>query len=131
MSDTIDALVTALKAEFTDVIFTPTIPSTVSPPSVVVAPGDPFLESSTTGATGMVMERWDILTAVSVAEPGPGIDKMRDLSLRVRRAVSSVGGVWRNASGARRLQGAAENEPTVVSVNTVTFLYNAANHLTP
>lgn len=132
MSDTLDALVTALAVEFDDdVIFSPTIPSQVSAPAVVVAPGDPFLEPSTTGTGGMVLERWDILTAVSVAEPGPGIDLMRNLSLRVRNVVSSVGGVWRNASGARRLQGTGENTTTVVSVNEITFQYNANNHLTP
>lgn len=132
MSSTLDALITALTAEFTDeVIFMPTIPSTISAPSVVVAPGEPWLEPSTTGTAGMIQERWDILTAVSVAEPGPGVDLMRNLSLRVRKAVSGAGAVWRNASGARRLAAMGDQTQIVFSLNTVTFNYNADNHLTP
>lgn len=128
MSDTIDALVAALTEEFDDdVIFTPTVPSTVSAPSVTVAPGEPFLEPSTT--SGIVLERWDILTAVSVAEPAPGIDLMRNLSLRVRKVVLGVGGVWRNASGARRLAAMGDQTLIVFSLNSVTFQYDPTQHL--
>lgn len=115
----ISDLVEALKAEFdNEVIFSPSVPSVITAPSVIVSPGDPYL---IVGTQGTVEETWSILVAVSVKEPGPGIDLMRELSLRVRRTVVSQGAVWRQAAGPRRVS--AENTQTVVSVNTVAFKY--------
>lgn len=130
MSSTLDAIVAALAAEFTtEVVFSPTIPAVLTAPSVVVAPGDPFIEPSTQGgiAGGGVQERWDILCVVSITSPKEGIDAMRNLSLRVRRAVSTTGARWNQASGARRL--ATDNSLNVFSLNTVTFIYDPSQHL--
>jgi hypothetical protein len=83
-----------------------------------VAPGDPFLVPATHGT---VEEHWDVLVAVSVKEPGLGMDLMRELSLRIHRAVGVEGAVWRRASGWRRF--GVDNAQTVVSLNEVTFKY--------
>ena len=115
----IDKLLEALTAEFDgDVIFSAWVPSQLTPPQVVVAPGDPYLQPSTHGT---VEETWDVLVVVSVKEPGPGIDQMRDLSLRVRGAAMSVGALWRRAGGPRR--STVENSQTVISVNEIAFKY--------
>lgn len=131
MSSTLDAVIAALAAEFTtEIIFSASIPSVLTAPSVVVAPGDPFIEPSAIGGgsgDGLVVERWDILCVVSIAEPGEGIKTMRNLSLRVRRAVGKNGAVWAQASGARRI--ASDNSNTVFSLNTVSFIYDPAQHL--
>lgn len=133
MSSTLDAIVTALTAEFTtEIIFSASIPSVLTAPSVVVAPGDPFIEPSAIGGgsgDGLVVERWDILAVVSISSPKEGIDTMRNLSLRVRRAVGKNGAVWAQASGTRRL--ANDNSLNVFSLNTVSFIYDPAQHLTP
>ena len=129
MSSNLDALVAALTAEFTlEVVFSPTLPSSLTAPSVVVTPSDPYIEPRTGGAN-LVTENWDVLVAVNIAEVGPGIDMMRDLSLRVRRAAAGTGATWRSASGPRRLAG--ETTAIVFSINEVSFYYNPQDHLTP
>jgi hypothetical protein len=128
MSSTLDAVVAALTAEFTlEVVFSPSIPAVLTAPSV--APGDPFIVPSTQGgiAGGGVQEMWDILCVVSISSPKEGIDAMRNLSLRVRKAVTSTGARWQQASGARRL--ATDNSLNVFSLNTVSFIYDPAQHL--
>lgn len=130
MSSNLDAVIAALTAEFDlEVVFVPTLPTSLTAPSVVVAPGDPYLEPYAQGGIGggMVLERWDILAVVNVSEPKAGLDLMRDLSLRVRRAVTVTGAVWDEASGPRRL--ATEQSSLVFSVNTITFKYDPAQHL--
>jgi hypothetical protein len=128
MSSNLDAVVAALTAEFDlEVVFVSSLPSTLTAPSVVVAPSDPFLEPSTI-APGFVEEQWDVLAVVSWAEQAPGLDQMRNLSLRVRRAVSGAGGSWRGSSGPRRM--ATETSSLVFSVNTVVIKYDPAQHLT-
>lgn len=132
MSSNLDAVVTALTAEFNlTVVFVPSLPTSLTAPSVVVAPGDPFQEPYVGGgiAGGGVLERWDILTVVSWSEQKPGLDLMRDLSLRVRRAVLGTGAAWRGASSPRRL--ATQQSNVVFSVNTVEFAYDPAQHLPP
>ena len=119
----IDKLVEALSAEFQgDVIFVASVPATITPPSVIVAPGEPFLNPGTMGA---VEENWRVLVAVSIKEPKLGIDKMRDLSLRVRRAVQKVGGLWRLTGGP--YAASQTNSQTVISANEITFKYLPPN----
>ena len=118
MSSMIERLVEALTHEFAnEVVFQPFMPATLTIPSVVVSPGDPFLIPAT---HGMVEERWDVLVAVAMKDGGSGILQMRDLSLRVLRATVSVGGIWREASGPRRL---TDDRQSVVSSNTISFRY--------
>jgi len=115
----IEKLVEALTAEFQgDVVFTASVPPTITPPSVVVAPGEPFIVPSTHGT---VQESWRVLVAVSIKEPKTGIDKMRELSLRVRKAVVSVGGLWVQAGGPYQAQ--QTNALTVISANEVHLKY--------
>lgn len=110
----------ALSAEFaSEVIFHPAPPSVISAPSVAVIPGDPFLEPET---QGLVRERWDVWVAASLKSPDRGAADMREISLRVMRAAHSVGGVWRNASGPRRL--AESQTMQIVSVNRIDFKYS-------
>jgi len=128
VSSNLDALVAALTAEFTlEIVFQPSLPSQLTAPSVVVVPSDPFLEPSAVGGAGLVQESWDVLCAVSISEVAPGIDQMRDLSLRVRRAASGTGATWRSASGPRRLAG--ETTAIVFSINEVSFYYHPEDHL--
>jgi hypothetical protein len=113
------SLVSALSTEFTDsdVSYAAAIPTTFTAPSVVVAPGDPFLSPGTYGA---ITEVWDILVVVSFRDKAAGLVQMRDLSLRVRRVVSSVGARWVSASGPRVRQ-EEQNKDFVISVNRIEF----------
>lgn len=109
----------ALAAEFAgEILFVPTIPSSLSPPQVIIIPGDPFLSPSTHGA---IEENWDVTVAVSVKEPKPGFDMMRDLSLRVMRVCHQAGAVWDQAGGP--LSSTLTNTQTVISRNTIRFKY--------
>ena len=132
MSTTLDAVVEALRDEFElDVAYASKPPTTLTAPSIVVAPSwdENYLEPATTGgvASGLILERWNILVVVNISDPGEGLRMMRDLSLRVRKAIMNTGAVWRNASGAR--QSATDNSNVVFSVNSIDFKYDPAQHL--
>lgn len=116
-----EALVTEFEEEGAEVVFAPAIPNTFVAPSVVVAPGDPFLTPSTM-APGAVVETWEVLVCVNFGDKAAALTQMRDLSLRVRKAVSGVGAVWRQASGPRRRDGET-NKNLILSLNTVTFTH--------
>ena len=114
----IDDLVAALVSEFDgEIIFAPWLPPSISPPAVVVAPGDPFLVPGTHGG---VVETWRILVAVSISEPRMALDQIRTLSLRARKAAHSVGAVWRDSGAPGQT---ASNTSTVVSVTEIAFRY--------
>jgi hypothetical protein len=117
---TLDKLTTALASEFkNEVVFASAPPSTVSVPSVIVSPADPFLLPWSHGG---IQERWDILVAVSLKNKTTGLAQMRDISLRVHKAVNSVGATWHSASGPRRLLD-EKGRSSVISANLVTFQY--------
>lgn len=120
MPDNLDRLLEALKTEFTgDITFHASVPSTISPPAVIVMPADPFIENATHGG---VRETWDILVAVSLKEPGRGITVARNISLRVRASSALMGAHWHQASGFR-VGDQAANSQMAVTVNTVSFIY--------
>lgn len=129
MSSTLDAVILALETEFTlEIAFSPTIPTALTAPSVVVHPAADYIEPETLGgAGGLVRERWNILCVVNVSEAKPGLDLMRNLSLRVRKALLGTGAVWRGSSGPQRL--ASDNSNLVFSVNEIDFKYDPAQHL--
>lgn len=132
MSSTLDAIVAALTAEFDlEVVFQATMPTALTAPSVVVVPSpdENYLEPATSGGVGtsLILERWNVLAVVNISEPKSGLDQMRDLSLRVRRAIMNTGAVWRSATGPRRL--AADNSNVVFSENAIDFKYDPAQHL--
>jgi hypothetical protein len=111
-------LTAALTAELgEDVAFYASRPATINAPAVIVCPGDPFLAPD---SQGVIEEKWEVLVAVATAEPRRGLDLTRDLSLRVRRVVSSLGARWVETSGPRSIPG---NTSTVVSINIVEFKY--------
>jgi hypothetical protein len=119
MPTNLEGLETALRTEFSsDVSFAASLPSTFTTPSVVVAPADPYLEVS---SMGEVKESWDVLVCVSTKDNKSSIAQMRQLSLRVMRAVQSVGAIWRSAGGPRLTGG--DDRTKVVSVNRVDFKY--------
>jgi hypothetical protein len=91
----------------------------------VVTPGNPFLTPATVGQPGLVLEKWEVLVVVSMADAATGIADMRSLSLRARRAVSTAGGRWLETSGPRRSQ--AETDRNVYVVNEVEFKFDPAN----
>lgn len=123
---TVTELTAALTAEFTgEIIFAEAVPAVLSVPSVVVSPGDPYLEPSTHGT---ITERWNVLVVVSLKDKISGLNQMRELSLRVQRAVNSAGGTWRSASGPRTL--GDEARLSVISENVVTFSYAPATQIT-
>jgi hypothetical protein len=112
-------LAAALAAEFAgEILFVPSVPAQISPPQVIVIPGDPFLAPSTHGS---VEETWEVTVAVSVKESKVGIDQMRDLSLRAARVCQKTGAVWEQAGGP--LASTLANAQTVISRNTVRFKY--------
>lgn len=117
----VDQLVAALKEEFGEgVQFHQARPASVSAPSVIVTPGDPFI---TNHSLGQVKENWEVLVVVSYKEPKSAITALRQLSLRVRRSVSSVGAMWQSASGPRTLAQDATAKQLILSVNEVTLAY--------
>lgn len=83
----------------------------------MVAPADPFLQP---GTHGTVTEAWDVLAVVSFKDKAAGLIQMRELSLRIRRVVSSVGARWVSASGPRVRQ-EEQNKDYVMSVNRIEF----------
>lgn len=122
-------LLEALRAELTEapeVLLLENPPAVFSPGSVVVTPGDPFLEPATTGQMGLVLERWEILVVVAMIDKAAGIGQMRDHSLRIRSAVSRAGGRWLSASGPRRAQ-SEEAKAIVLSINTIEFKFDPVN----
>jgi hypothetical protein len=117
-----EILIAQLRAEFVDVaeesiLLLENPPAVFSAPSVVVTPGDPFLEPET---LGLIRENWDILVVVAMKDKGLGIEQLRDISLRVRRATIGAGAVWRRASGPRKPQG-EDAKALVLSVNEIDF----------
>lgn len=117
----IDTLLTALQDEFEGgVQFHSNIPATFTAPSVVVAPGDPFLSP---GTHGHIEERWDILVVYNTTAPDRNIRQLRENSLKIRRAVGSVGALWQLTTGPRK----ASQEPSDVKalvINQVSFKYS-------
>jgi hypothetical protein len=114
-----DILEAALAAEFAgEILFVPTVPANLSPPQVIVIPGDPYLAPSTHGA---VEETWEVTVAVSVKEAKSGFDQMRDLSLRAARVCQKAGAIWDQAGGP--LSSTLTNAQTVISRNTIRFKY--------
>jgi hypothetical protein len=109
----------ALAAEFAgEVLFVPTVPAQISPPQVIVVPGDPYLAPATHGA---VEEQWEVTVAVSIKEPKVGLDQLRTLSLRLARVCQQAGAVWDQAGGP--LSSTVTNAQTVISRNTIRFKY--------
>lgn len=102
MSDTnAGRLMDALKAELgtaPEIVLYETPPSTWTVPAVVVIPGDPFLTPSTHGT---IEERWEVLVTATAKDRGVGVDQMRTISNRVRKAITAAGGLWRETSGPR------------------------------
>lgn len=115
-----DALDAALGADG-KAIFYPYVPSVITPPSVIVAPGEPFLEP---GTHGTVEERWDVLVAFNPAGPDRGLPEMRRLALLVRSAASKAGAVWVQTHAPRKASPEA-NDLTAVAVTEVRFKYPA------
>lgn len=116
----IEALLTALRAEFAgeSVSLHEYPPSVLTPPAVIVTPGSPFLE---TGTHGTIKEHWEVLVAYGNKGPDRGINAVRRTSLKVRRAVSSVGAVWEDALQPRKPND--ESLSYLVVVNTLHFKY--------
>lgn len=133
MSNTnLDALITALKSELDgEISFSPAPPLTWQAPSVVVVP-DPesFLEIHSAGASlemSKVREQWEVLVVASMKDTAAGINQLRKNSLRVAKALSSVGGVWHGA--VIRSVGDESNRSLVASVNSVSFVYKPNQEL--
>lgn len=116
----IERLIDALKDGLGDIPVQVTVPATLTPGTVVVAPGDPFLVP---GNHGSITERWDVLVVTSSAGPDRGVNWLRETSLLVRKAASSVGAVWSQALGPSRAT-PNENDMTVLVVNQISFRYD-------
>ncbi len=114
----IDDLTAALVAEFDgELIFAPWLPPSISPPAVVVAPGDPFLVPGTHGG---VVETWRVLVAVSISEPRMAIDQIRSAVTDHECVAHKVGAVWRDTAAPGPT---TTNPATVVSVTEIAFRY--------
>ena len=104
------------------VAFHESTPNKLYPPSVIVSPGDPFLEPAT---QGLIQEHWEILVCMNRTASDRGVSAYRNVSLAVAAAVQSVGAVWEETSGPRLV----ENEDTsyVLVINRVRFKYAPAD----
>lgn len=108
----------ALASEFGgDVVFLPAPPTSYVPPAVVVVPDDPFHNP---GTHGTVEEHWRVTVAVSFKEPRAGFAQLRDLSLRLAKAVQSAGAVWEETRGPAST---GANTGTVLAEGAVRFKY--------
>lgn len=131
MSSNLDAVVTALTAEFDlEVVFQDVMPSVFTAPSVVVFPHDDWIQPYTHGGMGgLRLERWNVLAVVSTQDMKSAIDLMRELDLRVDHAVSGTGAAWRGSSGPRRPIG--ENTAIAMSISEIEFYYDPVQYLPP
>lgn len=92
----VQALIDALKDELgADVTLYTSMPATIQGDAVIIMPGDPFL---TTSHFGEVEETWDILVTSKLISPDRGVNRSRELSLKVRKAAGKVGALWVSAS---------------------------------
>lgn len=119
-----DTLLTAIKAALTpegedapSVAFVPHVPNAYTVPSVIVAPGDPFL---VTVAHGYIEERWDVLVVFSALAPDKGVGLFRDVSLKIRQAVARAGGRWERTTGPRL----TDDDNTLLVANEIAFKYD-------
>lgn len=129
----IENLLAALRAEFgeSDVTFYAEPPSQPIAPSVVVYPGNPFLEPRE-AASPLVREHWNIRVVASAKDVGTSVSQMRRNSLKIRRAVNRSGGVWHSASGPIGVTTAEGVAPEFVfSENEITFRYDATEITDP
>jgi len=116
----IDRLITALRDEFDGVApVLEAVPGTLAPGTVVVAPGDPFLDA---GTQATITERWDVLVVFKTTGKDRGVATFREWSLKVRRAVSSVGGLWIQARPPTRANPDANSQVALVA-NEISFRY--------
>lgn len=115
----LERLLDELAGEFTDVVFHSTVPANLTAPSVVVAPGDPFLEP---GTHGLIVEAWDVLVVFRADSPDRNLETMRRNSLRVRAAAARAGAAWSSTSGPRRAGG--EESTVALAVNAIRFRYD-------
>lgn len=126
-------LLTALRTIFagSDVTFYDTPPKQPVAPSIVVHPGNPFLEPREAGST-QIREHWVIRVVASGKDIATSVAQMRRNSLKVRKAVNAVGGVWTGASGPVRVASGAAGDNTefVFSANDIHFRYDANSVLT-
>lgn len=120
----IQALLQALRTGLVDfeVSFHESAPNKLFPPSVIVTPGDPFLEPAT---QGLIQEHWEILVCMNRTANDRGVSAYRNVSLAVVGAVQSVGAVWEETSGPRLVDG--EDTSYVLVVNRVRFKYAPAD----
>jgi hypothetical protein len=108
----------ALRTEFADVVLHLEQPASFTAPSVVVKPGQPFLEI---GTNGTIEEHWHVLVVANKAAADMGVGTMRKLSLKVRRAAHSVGAIWEGTNQPEVLKD--ESKTLAILTNTVRFRY--------
>ncbi len=123
-SATTSAFIDALRTQLGDDIATlhENIPNKITPPSVIVTPGDPFLTPAT---HGLIEERWDVLVAMNRTSPDRGVAGFRELSMAVMSAAHSIGAIWEETSGPRTV-GDGDSSYVLV-VNKVRLKYAPAD----
>lgn len=125
-------LLDALKAEFgREVTIYGSMPASISTPSIIVAPGEPFLVNST--FKNGIEEKWNVLVSTKMNTDDRGTDKLRELSLRVRRAVTSIGAIWDSGQQPAiptNMAGQVETNVLLVS-NVVRFKYDCTELIKP
>lgn len=132
MPSQIERMITAIEEAFAGDDGGPAValmlapPPTITSPAVIVAPGDPFLTPET---HGLIVEHWQVLAAVSLKTPDRGVVEMRNLSLRIRAAVSAVGAIWEQTSGLRFQS--PTDQTVAVGVSRIRFKYDPADVLNP
>lgn len=129
----IESLLTALRAEFdnTEVSFFPEPPVNAVAPSVAVYPGDPFLVPREAAST-LIREQWNVRVIVSASNTSSGVKQMRRNSLKVRKAVLSVGAVWEGAEGPIGITGEGQQNIQFVFVNNpIHFRYDSQDITNP
>lgn len=113
-----EALIKAFKEEFegTRVYVSDHVPDQVIAPAVYLVPGDPFLEPH---GYNSFLEHWEALVCVSFKDKELGVDQARNISLKVRKAATSVGVQWTGAEAPRW----SENETSmqVLVINNLSF----------
>lgn len=113
-------LLAALHAEFDgEISVVESVPSKFSAPSIVIAPGDPFL---TPGTHSTVEETWEILVVFNPTGAGRNVEFFRSTSLRVRKAAGAAGALWVQTRAPRRAS-PNPDDPAAIAPNTVRFKY--------
>lgn len=113
-------LIDSLRSEFGGIAVEvhEALPRQISPNRVVIAPAEPWLTPSTHNE---MTEHWDVLAVANATAPDRGVTQLREMSVRILRAVHRVGAVWERSSTPMVPEEATGPQTATFVVNGIRF----------